>query len=106
MRKLARVIGFVGAAVAVIWAMRDRFISVAVSREPETPSFRAAKPAQPSTEINAVEGIGPVFASRLQAAGLKTVSDLAAASPDTVAEAASVSAARARSWIEQARSLS
>ncbi len=106
MRKLARVIGLVGAAVAVIWAMRDRFISVAVSREPEAPTFRASKPARPSTDIDAVDGIGSVFASRLQAAGLKTVSDLAAASPDTVAEAASVSAARARAWIEQAQSLS
>ena len=106
MKKFVKLVGFVGAAAAVFWAMRERFISVAVSREPEPPSFRATRPAEPSTDIDAVDGIGPVFASRLRAAGLETVSHLAAASLDTVAESAGVSAARARSWIEQAQSLS
>jgi hypothetical protein len=30
--KVAKVVGFVGGVAALIWAMRDRFISVAVSR--------------------------------------------------------------------------
>ena len=106
MKKLVKFIGLVGAAAAVFWAMRDRFISVAASREPEPPAFRATRPAEPSTNIDTVDGIGPVFASRLRAAGLETVSHLAAASLDTVAESAGISAARARSWIEQAQSLS
>ena len=105
MKKLVKLIGFAGAAAAVIWAMRDRFISVAVSREPEPPLFRATSPAAPTKGIDAIDGIGPVFASRLRAAGLETVGHLAAASLDTVAESAQVSSARARSWIEQAQSL-
>lgn len=98
MKRLAKVIGVIGGAVAVIWAMRDRFISVATSREPEPPSFRSEAPPP----VTAIDGIGPVFAQRLTDAGIGDVATLASSSPDQVAEAASVSAARARSWIEVA----
>lgn len=100
MKRLAKVIGFVGGAVALVWAMRDRFISVATSREPDPPAFRAGP--SPAAKVDSIDGIGPVFAERLTKAGLGTVEALAGASPDRVAEAASVSAARARSWIELA----
>lgn len=100
MKRLAKIIGFVGAAVALVWAMRDRFISVATSREPEPPAFRADP--RPAPTVDTIDGIGPVFAERLTKAGLGTVDALAAASPDRVAEAASVSAARARNWIDLA----
>ena len=44
-----------------------------------------------------------MFAGRLKAApGSTSPEKLATATPDKVAEAAGVSAARARSWIEQA----
>lgn len=102
MKRVAKVVGFVGGAIAVIWAMRDRFISVATSREPQPPTFRTT-----STErvpVDQLDGIGPVFAQRLSAAGLGDVEALAAASPDQVAEAAGVSSARARNWIDLAAS--
>lgn len=98
MKRLAKVVGILGALAAVVWAMRDRFISVAISREPEPPAFRAT----PGVPVEAIDGIGPVFAKRLTAAGIGTVARLAAASSDAVAEAAGVSSARARSWIDQA----
>lgn len=100
MKRLAKVIGVIGGAVAVIWAMRDRFISVATSREPEPPTFRSEAPESPP--VSAIDGIGPVFAQRLTDADISDVATLASSSPDQVAEAASVSAARARSWIELA----
>ena len=49
-----------------------------------------------------IDGIGPVYEQRLNEAGIRDVAALAKASPDSVAEAASVSAARARDWISQA----
>lgn len=101
MKTAAKVIGLVGGAIAVIWAMRDRFISVTTSREPSPPHFKSPEPFD-SAPVDAIEGIGPVFAKRLNDAGIATVASLAAASPDRVAEAASVSAARARNWIELA----
>jgi predicted flap endonuclease-1-like 5' DNA nuclease len=105
MKTLAKVVGIVGAAAALVWAMRDRFISVAASREPEPPVLRTATPVASAQGIDAIDGIGPVFASRLKDAGIDDVSKLASATPDTIAEAAGVSGARARTWIEQARSL-
>jgi predicted flap endonuclease-1-like 5' DNA nuclease len=102
MKRLAKIIGVVGGVAAVIWAMRDRFISVATSREPVPPTFRTGPVSPP---VESVEGIGPVFAQRLTAAGIDDVSRLAGASPDLVAEAAGVSGARARTWIDQARGL-
>jgi predicted flap endonuclease-1-like 5' DNA nuclease len=97
-KRLAKVIGFVGGVAAVVWAMRDRFVSVATSREPEPPAFRTEPPTTGLT-VGTVNGIGPVFTKRLTEAGLEDVSSLAKASPDAVAEAAGVSAARARTWI-------
>ena len=105
MKRLAKVVGLIGGAVALIWAMRDRFISVAASREPEPPVFKSAPQAVDQLPIEAVDGIGPVLAGKLRAAGIEDLVRLADASPDAVAEAAGVSAARARSWIDQARTL-
>ena len=102
MKRMAKVIGLVGGAAAVLWAVRDRFVSVATSREPEPPTFRAPS-AGASQSIEVIDGIGPVFATRLTEAGMEYIASLADASPDSVAEAASVSVARARSWIEQAQ---
>jgi predicted flap endonuclease-1-like 5' DNA nuclease len=100
MKKLAKVIGLIGGAIAVVWAMRDRFISVATSREPQPPIFRSE--AGGSEPVEVIDGIGPVFAQRLGEAGIGDVHSLAGASPDRVAEAAGVSAARARNWIDLA----
>jgi predicted flap endonuclease-1-like 5' DNA nuclease len=82
--------------------MRDRFVSVATSREPEPPTFRTPD-ADTGPGVDAIDGIGPVFATRLIDAGIEDTARLADASPDTIAEAAGVSASRARSWIEKAQ---
>ncbi len=103
MKRLLKVIGVLSGVAAVIWAMRDRFISVATSREPVPPSFRALTDID-SPPVTAIEGIGPIFAKRLAGVGIDNVARLSAASPDLVAEAAGVSAARARSWIDLAAS--
>jgi predicted flap endonuclease-1-like 5' DNA nuclease len=101
MKRLTKILGIIGGLAAIVWAIRDRFISVAISREPEPPSFRAPETSSDGP-VDTIDGIGPTFAKRLGAAGIGTVSRLAGASPDSVAEAAGVSAARARAWIEQA----
>lgn len=103
MKRLAKLIGIIGGMAAVAWAMRDRFISVAASREPEPPTFRSV---QPIIGVDRIDGIGPVFAKRLGEAGITGVSDLALSTPDRVAEAAGVSGARARAWIAEAQKLS
>jgi predicted flap endonuclease-1-like 5' DNA nuclease len=107
MKRFTKVVGFVGGVVAVTWAMRDRFISVAASREPEPPSFRTppSRPPMTGTPVNAIDGVGPVFAGRLSAGGIHDAAALAATSPDLIAETAGVSVARARTWIDKAKDL-
>jgi predicted flap endonuclease-1-like 5' DNA nuclease len=106
MKRVTKVAGFVGAALALIWAVRDRFISVAASREPQPPAFRIAPTdTHARVPVDAVEGIGPVFAGRLTDGGLDEIAKLASATPDLVAETAGVSVARAKTWIEGAREL-
>lgn len=99
---MLKVIGLIGALAALAWAMRERFISLAISREPEPPSFReTARVIHPPVEV--LSGIGKVYAERLAKAGIGDVGALSTASPDSVAEAAGVSSARARDWIDQAK---
>ena len=100
LKKLTKAVALVVAVSAVLWAMRDRFISIATSSEPVQPTFRTQTDRPP---VETVDGIGPVFAQRLTSAGIADVDQLAAASPDSVAEAASVSVARAKTWIDKAK---
>ncbi|MFP3915798.1 MAG: helix-hairpin-helix domain-containing protein [Actinomycetota bacterium] len=122
MKRLARILGVIGGIGAVLWAMRDRLVSVAIPREPKLPGFRVPpsptpKPADETAEEPAaatepqarsttdVHGIGPVYATRLEAAGITTVSDLANSRPGEVSAAAEVAESRARGWIDDARAL-
>ena len=116
MKRVARIIGFLGGVAAVVWAMRDRFVSIAAPREPETPSFRVVTTPAPPTEPTAptqtpeaedlteINGIGPVFARRLMEAGISTFDALADAEPERVAEIVGAPESRASDWIDQAQS--
>lgn len=108
-KRLARILGVLGGLAALVWAMRDRFVSVAISREPVPPAFRETPPPMPpapttpSPDITTVSGIGPVYATRLEAAGISTTADLAASKAEQVAAAAEVPLSRAVGWIEAAK---
>jgi polyhydroxyalkanoate synthase len=54
------------------------------------------------TDLRTISGIGPTYASRLEAAGVDSVAALAVADPATIAAAADVDEARVRTWIEAA----
>lgn len=102
-----KAVGVLGGMTAVVWAMRDRFISIAVPREPEPPTFRVVTPPGPipgagAEDLSRAAGIGPVFAARLREAGIDTPADLAVADPAQVAELAGVPLLRAQTWIDQA----
>lgn len=93
-------------------------MSVAIPREPEIPTFqvpeRLPPPAEPAPEedeadlsespptLTDVEGIGPVYATRLASAGVNTVADLAAADPEQVAKAVEAPVGRVQRWIDAA----
>lgn len=110
MRRLARVVSILAGIGAVIWAMRERFISIAAPREPEPPSFRVvtapSEPPRPPNpdDLTEVNGIGPVFNRKLMEGGVSTFAELAGADPERVAELTGVTESRAKDWIEQASS--
>jgi polyhydroxyalkanoate synthase len=52
-------------------------------------------------DLESVNGIGPTYAERLREAGIDGLAALAAADPETVAEAAEVPVSRAEDWIGQ-----
>lgn len=67
-------------------------------------------PAQPvqNDDLTRINGIGPVFQSRLRAAGLHTYAHLAASDPDTVRTAAAAAdwqKIEPERWIEEAGQL-
>lgn len=113
MKKMARILGVLGGVAAVLWAMRDRFVSIASPKEPEPPTFRVVtapsepptpRPAEPD-DLTEVNGIGPVFARRLMEAGISTFALLAQAPAERVAGIAGVPESRVSDWIEQAAEL-
>ncbi|MFB6084243.1 MAG: PHA/PHB synthase family protein [Halorientalis sp.] len=68
--------------------------------EPETEEEPPADD-EDADSVDTVDGIGPTYTERLEAAGIETTADLAAADAATVAEAAEVSESRAQDWIDQ-----
>ena len=118
--KLARFFGALGGVGAVAWMMRDRFVSIAIPREPEPPAFRtpptspkaeAPRPretprsTEPSDDLTRVKGIGPVFAERLKSAGITTFHQIGETSVMDLASIAEISEARVSTWASQARTL-
>jgi predicted flap endonuclease-1-like 5' DNA nuclease len=109
MKRVIRWLAILGGIGAVMWAMRDRLISIPATREPAHPQFRPAPAPVPlpvsADDLTRIHGIGPVFAARLNAAGITTFAQLSGASASTVAGAAGVPESRAADWISQARGL-
>ena len=113
-RKVIRFFGVLAGLGTVIWVMRDRFISLALPREPEPPTFRVAPhPPLPTEEVPAenddltiIKGVGPVYAARLEDAGITTLAGLSSADAETLAGTIDVPSARVSDWIEEATFLS
>jgi predicted flap endonuclease-1-like 5' DNA nuclease len=108
MKRLARVVGVMGGIAAVLWAMRERFVSIAAPREPEPPTFRVVtppgqslRPSEPD-DLTQVNGIGPVFARRLMEGGFSTFAELARADVERVVDLTGVPESKATDWIRQA----
>ncbi|HSR45276.1 MAG TPA: helix-hairpin-helix domain-containing protein [Acidimicrobiia bacterium] len=120
MKRLVRLMSFAAAVAAIIWAMRDRFISLALPREPEPPVLRHPedhprvphRPHQAAHEdleplvkddLQEIKGIGPVFAAKLADLGITSFADLAAGSIDELASGLDTTETRISDWMAQAR---
>ncbi len=83
--------------------------------EPDESQHEGGEPSEPAAEVkeeesgegsdepvDSINGIGPTYAERLEAAGIETVGDLAVADLGTVADAAEAPESRVTGWLEQA----
>lgn len=106
--RLTKVLGFVGGALAILWAMRDRLVSIAAPQDPEPPKFRVVPSSGSSVraadDLTSVPGIGPVFAGRLRDAGITSFADLLSADTARLAEITGASETRAAQWASHASS--
>lgn len=87
-------------------------IPITDDRPAEAPLRAAASPQAPTAakaaadDLTAIKGIGPVFAKRLNEAGIVTFADVAAASADQLREVTHATAvANPEEWIAEARSM-
>ena len=123
MKRIVRILSFAAGVAALIWAMRDRFISLALPREPQPPAFRHPedhpnvphRPHQPPhlqaevpatdskpDDLQEIKGIGPVFAAGLADMGITTFSDLSESRVADVAAKLETAESRVADWIDQA----
>lgn len=103
--KIGKVLGFVGGALAILWAMRDRLVSIAAPQDPEPPKFRVVPPPPPipaDDDLTAIGGIGPVFAGRLRDAGITSYADVREAGAARLAEITGAPVSRTADWVETA----
>jgi predicted flap endonuclease-1-like 5' DNA nuclease len=112
--KLGSVLVGIGAgAAAVVWLIKDRLLGpeTAPVSVDDAPAFRVAPSSSPAErsadadDLSEVKGIGPVYRARLEQAGVTTFAGLAAMTAEDVAEAAGVTADRAKDWLSQATKL-
>lgn len=104
-------LGFLLAAVVVGWYLWQRQQQAPEKATP-LPSPPPVRPPRPGPEpdpddLTDITGIGPVYAERLRAAGVRTFADLAALAPDAIRAKADLEAWQGdpEAWIEQAREL-
>ena len=64
--------------------------------EPEPDDEESGEP------VTSIKGIGPKYGEKLDAAGVRTVDDLASADPQALAEASGITESRLVRWVESA----
>ncbi|RMG89232.1 MAG: helix-hairpin-helix domain-containing protein [Chloroflexi bacterium] len=98
-------------AEAKIRELQAELRQQAVSRLQSVRTPEAIVPAEPTEtavspeNLQQVKGIGPVFAQRLQAAGVQTIAGLADLSPERLATLLDIGPARAEAILADARRL-
>jgi len=115
MKKFFKLLSLAAFAAGLTWMLRDHLLPGPAAPTDHPPPFRNA-PAAPSHEtastttsgaddLTAVNGIGPVYAKKLAAAGITTFRDLAAADADELAARADLPRDRIADWIGKAADL-
>ena len=111
MKKLLQLIWWATVVAGIVWMLRDRLVPAPATEPDDPPHYRVAPPpaAEPDTEdavhddLEAVKGIGPVYAARLTEAGISSFAQLAEADAAATADAIEVGVDQVENWVAQAR---
>jgi len=90
-------------AATVVWLTRERLLPTPQLDDEPRPHYRATPTPAPPDDLTQIKGIGPVYAARLNGAGIATLRSLAESDAAGTAAAIDVSAATIAGWIEQAK---
>ncbi|SRR5690554_1992887 len=108
-------LGFLLAVIVLVWWIREQSKMSDLAPAPDLAPSPEREPAgslplryseEDPDPLEEITGIGPVFASRLREAGIRTFRQLATLPPERIREITKVQAWQAadvESWIEQAR---
>ncbi len=91
-------------AATIVWLTREHLLPTPKVDDEPKPHYRSTPPPpQHPDDLTEVKGIGPVYAGRLNEAGIKTFRGLA--ETDVVATAAAIEVAEdtVADWVEQAK---
>lgn len=122
MKKLFKLVSLAALVAGVTWILRDQLLPGPQQPTAHPPPFRNPPPPSeaqeeaasttPSEEgfklqddLTAVNGIGPVYAKKLSAAGIKSFGDLANADPKDLANRTDLAQDRVADWIRKASDL-
>ncbi len=106
-------IGFFAAALAVVWLIWLRRQKRELSPPPmiverrQKVEIEQAHKEQPvvADPLERIKGIGPVYATRLNEAGVMTFAQLAASDPSVIGDITGATTGAAANWIQDAREL-
>lgn len=114
MKKLFKLMTLIGFGAGLAWLLRDQLVPGPTAPNPHPPPFRHPPEAPPAPtapaesaadDLTKVNGIGPVYAARLDAAGITTFRDLAGADANRLAADSGLPRDRVADWIGKAADL-
>lgn len=119
MKRFLKLLFLAGIAYGIVWYVREQMVPTPAAPSANAPRFRvpphksdeavpmvAEAAATPDgDDLEAVKGIGPVYAARLADFGINRFSELLEGDADAIAAALDVSTTQVEDWKNQATDL-
>ena len=103
-KKLLRLSGAISLLVTIVWLTREHLLPTPRVADDPKPHYRSTPPPPPDPDdLTAIKGIGPVFADRLNDAGIQTFRGLSEIDAATIAESIGTTPEAVSGWISQAK---
>jgi predicted flap endonuclease-1-like 5' DNA nuclease len=103
-KKLLRLAGVVSLLVTILWLTREHLLPTPRVADDPKPHYRSTPPPPPDPDdLTVIKGIGPVYAARLNEAGVQTYRGLSEIDAGTIADSVGTTPEAVANWIAQAK---